>query len=175
MPESQQPIDGTAVIKAAVAGLEMVLDVGAGPGKWGRELAGVVRFIDALEAWPATAEELKRSGLYHEVICLDLREFDGWDSYPAVILGDVLEHLPRADAVKFIERLKKSTCRVFLTVPVSRCVQCGVPFGNPFETHLDQWYHYDLFLAGWRLLHVGANESGSVIIGSYELARGVAS
>ena len=173
MPESQQPRDGRDAIVNLIRGVESVLDVGAGDGKWGRTLSGVVGYVDAIEVWPPTAKALTDSGLYHLTICYDAREFEGWDPYDAIILGDVLEHLPRADAVNLVNRLKRAPGRVFLTIPVSRCTQCGLPFGNPFETHLDQWDHYDLYLMGWRLLHVGTNEEGSVLIGTYELMRGV--
>lgn len=166
MPKSQAPPEGDQQIIDRLTPKDIVLDVGAGDGKWGRLLNHLT--IDALEVWPANAEKLRKSNLYREVHQHDMRVFVA-AGYDAVILGDVLEHIPYEDALKYIENLKLVCSKVFLTIPVSRCEQDGNKLGNPYETHLYQWQHHELLDLGFELLHIGANPKGLVLIGTYLL------
>jgi hypothetical protein len=173
MPESQQPPGGVEAILGEIRGPASVLDVGAGTGKWGRVLRGrgFRGHLTALEVWQPHVEALVASSYYDAVISGDLVDYHDWGRHEVVILGDVLEHLPRLSALGVVADLRAAPCRAFLTIPISRCVQVGEPGGNPFETHLDQWDHLDLFDLGWRLMHVGVNEAGTVIVGTYRLLR----
>lgn len=170
MPRSQQPIKGQEImIKAILSGpCKSVLDVGAGDGKWGELLKGRVGTIIGLEVWGPciTANVMK---LYDYLILADVREPTDWTRYDVVILGDVLEHLPHIDAVALIETLKKQKLRVFLTIPIGPCEQEGEVYDNPFEEHLEQWTHEELVAQGFKLLHRGFNEAGTVEIGTYIL------
>jgi len=171
MPESQQPIEGRdLMIERILAGpCSHVLDVGAGSGKWGCLLKGKVRHLTALEVWVPVVEKYRLGDPYDEVVISDVRHFNQWDEYDVAILGDVLEHMNWASALTVIERIKAAGIRAFLTVPISLCEQDGTVYGNPYETHLDQWTHEELEATGWKLLHRGTNEAGTVEIGTYEL------
>ena len=173
MPESQQPIEGQKIMINRIVNnaglLYSVIDVGAGDGKWGRLLKGLVRRIVAIEIWPKCVEKYKLNELYDEVMIRDARQFEEWDKFDVVILGDVLEHVPRADALELIEKLKRSGSRVYLTTPITPCPQNGTVYKNPHETHLDQWTHEELEALGWVRLHEGLNPNGKVMIGTYML------
>ena len=168
MPESQQPKGGVDAILCGLLSSDRVLDVGAGEGKWGRILDGKVASVDALEVWTPNVETLRTLPYYGNVIQCDAREFHDWGNYDAIILGDVLEHMPHEDAIRFCERIGIPSVRSFLSIPISVCEQDGELCGNPWESHLYQWDHSELYALGWRLLHVGSNDERTVVIGTYE-------
>lgn len=182
MPESQQPMEGQNIMLAAIlegGPCQGILDVGAGNGKWGKLIrswvpgmhANVQRLV-ALEICSAYAKDYRLADIYDEVLVVDLRQYTGWDNgYDVIILGDVLEHVCRADALKLIGQLRRTTARVYLTVPISKCAQNGSIYKNSHETHLDQWTHEELEVEGWEELHRGLNPNGRVTIGTYTLRR----
>jgi len=178
MPKSQQPIEGENIILRRLietGSPSLILDVGAGDGKWGRLLSGKWRLVCGIEAWKDCIEKNVLDDVYWKVINEDMRNLPVifYKLFDAIILGDVLEHVERNDALLVIDRLKLSGVKTFLTVPISECKQDGSVYGNPFETHLDQWSHNELAELGWKLLHKGTNEAGTVTIGTYVLNESV--
>jgi predicted TPR repeat methyltransferase len=172
MPESQQPAEGQAIMLELILRNPRVsvLDVGAGDGKWGALLRGRVRHVTGLEVWEPYVSKYGLEHVYDRVVVHDARTFDRWLEFDVVIFGDVLEHMPRADAETIVRRLRFPLGPdAFLTIPVTECVQDGAAYGNPYETHIEQWTHEQLATLGWRQLHVGPNPNGRVQIGTYKL------
>lgn len=171
MPESQQPDDGRDLMVAAIlrGRHRSIVDIGAGTGKWGRILRPHAERLVAIEAWRPTVESARLTDLYDEVVVANVMATNGWREYDVAIFGDVLEHLRREQAIEIIDRLRSAGVRLFLTVPITPCPQDGAVYGNPYETHLDQWTEADLLSLGWRRLHRGANEQRTVIVGTYAM------
>lgn len=176
MPESQQPIEGQQIMFKLIAAQRQakVLDVGAGDGRWGKLLRKKVAHIAGLEAWEPCIKKHKLHNIYDEVIHKDIRDFRRWHEFDIIIFGDVLEHLPRKDALDVVDILKTLPATTYLTIPISLCQQDGTVYGNPFETHLDQWTSEELIALGWKELHRGPNPNGLVTIGTYILEPPVA-
>jgi len=82
----------------------------------------------------------KRTGMYDEVHNLDAREAPDHLYYrDAVLCGDVLEHMPREDAVALLERIVEAGAwNILVSVPIVESIQ-GEVDGNPHEAHLHQW------------------------------------
>jgi cyclopropane fatty-acyl-phospholipid synthase-like methyltransferase len=173
MPKSQQPFEGEKIIidRILTNPNTDVLDIGAGDGKWGKLLKNRVKSITALEVWEKYIRKYELSLYYNKVVCNDISKVDDsfLEEYDTMIFGDVLEHLRKSKADKIVERLRKTNKKVYLTIPITNCPQDGMVYGNPYETHLYQWDHTQLALAGWELLHKGFNENKTVEIGSYVL------
>jgi hypothetical protein len=147
----------------------IILDVGAGEGKWGKLLKDQVSRIDALEVWMQYIVNFELNKYYDNVTKDLVESFKDFSIYDIVILGDVLEHLKYFDAVKLINKLKKEVKQIYLTIPISDCPQDGEILGNPFETHLYQWKDKELQELGFIKLHEGWNEAKIVLIGTYVL------
>jgi len=174
MPESQQPLEGQRIMTEDILSKpdRIVLDVGAGSGKWGQLLRGKVIGIVAIEVWPPCVDVLRKSGLYDEVIEGNIRGFQDWAPYNTVILGDILEHFCRKKGTQLVETVRGIEADVYLTIPISPCPQDGTVYNNPYETHHEQWTHEQVMALGFKPLHRGFNEAGTVEIGTYILGKG---
>ncbi|MEI5032400.1 hypothetical protein RB201_04165 [Streptomyces sp. S1A(2023)] len=78
--------------------------------------------------------------MYDEIHVEDIRESEDHLLYrDLVILGDVLEHMPREDAVALLERaVAAGAWNLLVSVPIVESVQ-GEVDGNPHEAHVHQW------------------------------------
>lgn len=171
MPESQQSEVGTNIILNKILGTpkSSVIDFGAGEGKWGKLLKDRVAIVDGIEVWEPYINKYNLSAFYNTLHKVDMRNFDYPKEYDTAILGDVLEHISREDAMLFLDNLKKKVGRVFLTIPVTVCIQDGNAIGNPYETHHYQWTDREIrYELGFTLLNVSVNDNGLVAIGCYE-------
>ena len=171
MPDSQQPQAGVDIMVLYFSenpGLRVV-DVGAGMGKWSKLTRHLVGGIDAVEAFQPYISRFSLTDLYDQVYNEDMRTFGFSGGYDVAILGDVLEHIEKPEALIFIEKLKSCVGRIFLTIPISLCIQDGSFYGNEFETHRYQWADDEIQSElGFTMLHSGPNENGLVMIGTYE-------
>ena len=130
-----------------------VLDVGAGYGKYGvlaREFGGATR-VDAIDANPP------RFPVYDHVYLGDLREIETLlpqdaPIYDLALFIDVIEHLDKADAWSFLDRLVRRARRVLITTPWGFRPQ-EIP-GQPWETHRSGWLPWE-FGKRYRVLRRG--------------------
>lgn len=176
MPESQQSELGTSIIVNKILSIpnNVVLDIGSGWGKWGKLLKGKVNVIDGVEVWKPYIDKYNLPQFYNELYNIDLRLFEFNKKYTVVILGDVLEHLPKEQAILFLDKLKNNVNTIYLTIPVTVCIQDGNLIGNPFETHHYHWSDKEIrFELGFTLLNVSVNDNGLVAIGCYEWRKNV--
>ncbi|MWA08755.1 methyltransferase domain-containing protein [Streptomyces sp. BA2] len=124
-----------------------VTDVGPGEGTYAR------LFRAAHEGVWWTAVEIhkpyiakyklkstKTRKMYDEIHVEDVRESEDHLFYrDLVVLGDVLEHLSREDAVTLLERIVAAGAwNILVSVPIVESEQ-GEVDGNVHEAHLHQW------------------------------------
>ncbi|UJV42986.1 class I SAM-dependent methyltransferase [Streptomyces sp. AMCC400023] len=119
-----------------------VIDVGAGSGTYVeavRARSAWRAHWTAVEAWEPYLDRFGLHGLYDRVVVADARRLAG-PFYRAdlVIAGDVLEHMPRADAVRLLGKIRTHAAHLVVSVPVLHLDQ-GAVYGNPYETHVDHW------------------------------------
>jgi trans-aconitate methyltransferase len=123
-----------------------VLDVGVGCGTYATLLRPLLP-----RAWFIGVEVhepyVHRFGLrtrYDALYVCDVRDLDPLPDADVVILGDVIEHLPHADAVTLWARARRAArLAVFAALPVVEWPQ-GEVDGNPHEAHLHTWSHADV-------------------------------
>jgi len=171
MPESQQSKIGTNIIISRILSdtNRIVLDVGAGEGKWGKLLKGKVDRIDGIEVWEKYITKFNLHSFYDNLFKVNMKDFSFPTKYNIAILGDVLEHLPKEEAEQFLTVLKSNVEVIYLTIPITVCIQDGNLIGNPFETHHYQWSDKEVrYELGFELLNVSVNDNGLVAVGCYE-------
>lgn len=118
-----------------------ILDVGAGIGTYANlfnyEQIPYER-LDAIEAWPEYIEDYGLNWKYTSIFNVDAREFSDWD-YDLVIFGDVLEHMPKEDAIAMWNACSIKASYAIISIPIVHSPQ-GHVHGNPFEEHVkDNW------------------------------------
>jgi hypothetical protein len=118
-----------------------VTDVGAGFGGW-REFAGPwmprSRWT-ASEIFEPYVDRFMLQHRYHQVHVGDVRALDPFPASDVVIFGDVLEHMPAADAITVWERARAVAWRLVIGIPVRPYPQ-GESEGNPWEAHITDWH-----------------------------------
>jgi len=129
-------------------GITTVLDVGAGAGYYGsaiRKACPSVTVLDAVEVFPYYRERFALDEIYDTVTVADVRHINEFP-YDLVILGDVVEHMPRADAVRLWSDISSSARYAYICMPIGWCEQTGkdVPdddtdtcITNPYEAHVE--------------------------------------
>jgi hypothetical protein len=123
----------------------VVIDIGCGEGAYS-DLARGWRpdaFWLGVEVWEPYVEQFDLWRKYDAVAVIDARQL-ALPAFPYVLLaGDVLEHMPRADSVAFLNRAVEHAEAIMVSVPVVDYPQHDHN-DNPYEEHLDQWAHADM-------------------------------
>lgn len=117
-----------------------VVDVGAGAGTYARLLRGPqTDHWTAIEAWGPYLAQFDLESLYDQIVVADARHLPptAFDA-DLTIAGDVIEHMPRADAVALLDAIRAHTTNLIVSIPVLHLDQDAV-YGNPFERHVDHW------------------------------------
>jgi hypothetical protein len=129
-------------------GITTVLDVGAGAGRYGvaiRNACPSVTVLDAIEVFPYYQTRFSLDDIYDTVTIADARTITSFP-YDLVVLGDVIEHMPRADAVALWAAISASARFAYIAMPIGLCEQTGsnVPdddtetcMMNPYEEHVE--------------------------------------
>jgi hypothetical protein len=124
-----------------------VLDVGAGSGTYARRLQHLCTpsaWWAAVEIWEPYVEKYGLRELYHTVEVADARTWQPERKYNVCILGDVLEHMEKEEAIAVFERMRKHADHVVISIPLGHYPQDEYE-GNPYERHVtDNWSHEDV-------------------------------
>lgn len=118
---------------------ETVVDIGPGAGmyaNWFRVMHKA--HWTAVEVWEPYVSEFDLDKKYDELILGDAREVELPEA-DLYILGDVLEHMSKDEALALIEKVKAKAKHVFVSIPIIEYHQ-GAIYGNPYEEHV---YHWD--------------------------------
>jgi len=122
--------------------LRLIVDVGPGLGSYKRLIGPLLpgtRWV-AIEVWAPYVGAYGLSDLYDRVYVSDVTCFDFSLLPPGglVILGDVLEHIERNDAIATVSKIMHHMDYAILSVPAGHWPQ-GEHGGNRYEAHVDSW------------------------------------
>ncbi len=129
-------------------GAVSVLDVGAGAGTYAKLLADLpTTGLTALEVFEPYVHTYRLRELYDEVLLGDART-TALPPADVVILGDVAEHMERAEAQDLWVRAAMAARRaVYLSIPIVHYPQ-GALEHNRHEVHVvDDWDHEKVLAA----------------------------
>lgn len=110
-----------------------VLDVGPGSGTYHTLLGDYFKSMDACEIHAPYIKKYDLESKYRKVYNRSITDFDHFDDYDLVILGDVLEHLTVEDAQSVLSRCK-NVKQVLIAVPFE--YHQGAAGGVEAERHL---------------------------------------
>jgi len=129
-----------------------VTDIGPGEGTYARlfrpEHEGVWWTAIEIHKPYVTKYKLKSTKtrtMYDEIHVEDARDSDDHLFHrDLVIAGDVLEHMPREDAVALLQRIEQAGAwNILVSLPIVDSQQ-GEVDGNPHEAHVHQWDAKDM-------------------------------
>jgi hypothetical protein len=124
---------------------ECILDVGPGAGLWVAWLRTnhYEGIVDGIEIWEPYAERFNLYDQYDQLFIADARTWTDFD-YDVVILGDVIEHMTKDEAVALIDKVASQAHYALIALPIVHYIQ-GPEFGNPYEEHVkDDWSHKEM-------------------------------
>ena len=127
-----------------------VVDIGPGLGTYSTRFRPRHRaHWTGIEIYAPYVEWCDLRSKYDDLIIGDAREVD-LPTADVYIAGDVLEHMPREDAVTLIGRMKAAAKHLLVSVPIVVYEQCEWG-GNIHETHHYHWGHFEMMesLGGW--------------------------
>lgn len=150
--------------------IHTIVDVGAGGCTYPILLGDKYQFI-AIEIWAPYIEQFNYKNYYNQIIVSDIRHVILPDG-DCIILGDVIEHLPKQDAWEVLKRVKAKYKHMVISVPLSDNMHletgemdirpASPHFGNNFELHISPWGFDELRgFADWNyVVHPGKNDMG---------------
>jgi 2-polyprenyl-3-methyl-5-hydroxy-6-metoxy-1,4-benzoquinol methylase len=142
MPTSSPEGKGWIARSVVALGPATLLDVGPGVGTYAdllRPSLPSARWA-CVEVHEPYVDDYGLRQKYDDVHVADVRSFPWPRRYDIVILGDVLEHLPLADALAVWRAARAHAGHVVLSLPIVEHPQ-GPQHGNVHEAHLHTWRH----------------------------------
>ena len=141
MPSCRPDIIPSVLYKVMDLRPEVILDVGAGHGKWGvlcyeylKYWCNIEPVVDGVEIFKDYASKVY--GVYRQVFHNDIVEvLDIVKNYDLVLIVDVIEHLEKEAGLKLLGTVSK---HYLVSTPAYWNAQ-GASFGNDHEKHLSRW------------------------------------
>lgn len=128
------------ILDAIGPDLKLIVDVGPGDGTYERIFRCQTPNANwiGVEIWAPYISRFNLWDSYDTVVCCNIMDYKWPEGVDLVILGDIVEHLPEADARLLLETCKKKAKNVIVSLPIIDSHQ-GEVDGNPYEAHLYQW------------------------------------
>lgn len=111
-----------------------ILDVGPGAGSNYEMLKQNFKNIDCVEIFEPYVERFKLKDKYKNVYICNILDFENFDEYDLIIMGDVLEHLTVEDSKKILDKIYKSKSDLIVQVPYQ--YKQGISENNIHEIHI---------------------------------------
>ena len=131
--------DWTGERLPAAGEIGRVLDLGPGSGTYSRLFRKRYQSAEwvAIEAWGPYVKQFDLKSRYDRVIVADVRyvDYNLFGNFDICFCGDILEHMPEADARTLIDGLLNRCKLLFMSVPIGHFPQGDVG-GNEFEIHV---------------------------------------
>jgi SAM-dependent methyltransferase len=126
-------------LQKELADCESVLDLGCGPSSPLQYCKNIKHSI-GVEAFPPYLKEAQRQGTHTEYLAKKIEDLDFPErSFDAIILIEVVEHLPEQVGLEIIKKAEKwAKKKVVLSSPNGFVAQKEVD-NNPWQKHLSGW------------------------------------
>jgi SAM-dependent methyltransferase len=135
---------------------EKILDVGAGSGTYARML-GKYFYIDAVEIFEPYVEKFELHELYNKVYNVNILAFD-FSPYDYIIMGDILEHIPKYEAMNLVSKINSAGKKCLIAVPY--LYEQGEYDGNVHEIHHQPDLTNEIFLERYSSMHLLFKDDG---------------
>jgi len=126
-------------LRNALADCKTVLDIGCGPSS-PLQACGPFERAVGVEAYTPYIEQSRAKGIHHEYVNKLIEELDfPPKSFDAVIMIEVIEHMPEELGMKILKKAEVwAKKKVIVTSPNGFVPQKSLD-GNPLQVHLSGW------------------------------------
>ena len=132
-----------AFIKSSFSSDISILDIGSGAGTYSDLLKSSFPNMDCVEVFEPYIEMFDLKTKYNNVHIENILNFD-FKYYDLILLGDILEHISKADAIHLIEKLYSKCKELIIAVPFHS--EQGIHFDNDHEIHLQADLSHEVFM-----------------------------
>ena len=119
--------------------IKTALDIGCGTSSHlsqfrpGVETTGLDAHADAIDL-------ARERGVHDHYIQANILEDDIDEQFDLVTLYGLIEHLPKSDGLRLLDRVEKLSCKYILLETPHGFVPQGPEFGNEFQRHHSGWF-----------------------------------
>lgn len=138
-------------LKKELSDCETVLDLGCGADSPLKHCKNI-KYSLGIEAFPPYLEKSKQQKIHTEYLHQKIEAVDFPDkSFDAVILIEVLEHLPKETGYKILKQAEKwAKKKIIFTTPNGFIAQSEIA-GNELEKHISDWHYEEIKELGFKI------------------------
>lgn len=142
-------------LKKELQDCESVLDLGCGPNS-PLQYCTNIKYSVGVESFKPYLDETKKKKIHKEYLDNNIEELDfAEDSFDAVIMIEVIEHLPKDLGAKIIKKMEKwAKKKIIITTP-NGFFPMGSVDNNNFQRHLSGWNVLDFSSRGFSCFGLG--------------------
>lgn len=127
---------------------------------------------DCVEIWEPYIYRFKLYKKYINIFIKDILYFSPNKTYDLVILGDILEHIPKEQAIKVLENIRKFCKYYIISLPLDAETNASPgtgdkDWGNPYEVHKAKWSHKEFKALAFANEFLIAERQGNGELGVY--------
>jgi len=140
-------------LKRDLADCESILELGCGV-KSPILIIGLGQKTDTIDIFQPYVEAHKKAGDYNSCEQADILNYDyPVKAYDAVVLCDVLEHLPRngVDALDLLGKIERCARKKVIIFAPNGFIPNDESDGNPYQSHKSEWIPCDYTERGYKV------------------------
>ena len=140
-------------LKRDLEDCETILELGCGPTSPLIHIGASYR-TDGIDIWPPYVDLHKRARDYRSCSLCDILKFNTTSKWDAVVICDVLEHLPKDEAEKtaLFERLERFATKKIILFTPNGYIDNDEVDGDPYQKHLSAWEPEDFTSRGYNVV-----------------------
>ena len=119
--------------------IKTALDIGCGTSSHLNRLRPGVE-TTGLDAHADAIDLARERGVHDHYIQANILEDDIDEQFDLVTLYGLIEHLPKSDGLRLLDRVEKLSCKYILLETPNGFVPQGPEFGNEFQRHHSGWF-----------------------------------
>jgi len=141
---------------------KIVADFGCGYGRWGHIIRSEVdqdgnrAYIVGCDIFKPYLMETRRYSPYDDLVLCDVKHLPFRDkSLDIAVAFELIEHLPKRDALHFLEALRKIVKETIVVSTPSGYYSQNEIRGNKFEKHVSRWTSEEFEKEGFSVIKTG--------------------